>query len=276
MGSLIVSPGRVTTVTLNRPDIRNALNDALIAEIAAWAADLPTDGSVRAVILQGAGSAFCAGADLEWMARVAGYTYEQNLEDARRAARLFHQLDTLPVPLIGRIQGAALGGGAGLAAMCDIVVAADDAVFGFTETTLGIVPAMIAPYVVRKIGLSAARALCLPGVRFPAARALDIGLVHEVVPRDRLDAAVQQHIAQFGRAAPSALAATKRLLGQIAGRPPDDVLALTVETIAAQRVSAAGQEGMRAFLEKRKPAWADEPGDAADGRPPQETRRRPT
>ena len=182
MGHLIVSPGRVTTVTINRPEVRNALNDAVIAEFTDWATDVATDRSVRVVVLQGAGPIFCAGADLTWMARVAAYTHEENLEDARRAARLFHLLDTLPVPLIGRVQGAALGGGSGLAAVCDVVVAEHDAVFGFTETTLGIVPAMISPYVVRKIGISAARALCLSGVRFPASHALAIGLVQQVVP----------------------------------------------------------------------------------------------
>ena len=257
MGHLIVSPGRVTTVTINRPEVRNALNDAVIAEFTDWATDIATDRSVRVVVLQGAGPIFCAGADLTWMARVAAYTHEENLEDARRAARLFHLLDTLPVPLIGRVQGAALGGGSGLAAVCDVVVAESDAVFGFTETTLGIVPAMISPYVVRKIGLSAARALCLSGLRFTASHALAIGLVQQVVPARQLDAAVAQQAEQFDRAAPSAVAATKRLLSEVSGRRPADLLALTAETIAAQRVSAEGQEGIRAFLEKRTPSWVE-------------------
>jgi methylglutaconyl-CoA hydratase len=260
MSHLVVSPGRVTTVTINRPDVRNALNDVVIAELTEWAANLPTDGSVRAAVLQGAGPVFCAGADLAWMTRMSAYTRDENLEDARRAARLFQLLDDLPVPLIARVQGAALGGGSGLAAVCDLVVASDDAGFGFTETTLGIVPAMISPYVIRKIGLGAARALCLSGVRFSAAHALAIGLVHEVVPASRLDEAVLAQTATFDRAAPSAVAATKRLFNEIAGRPPTDVLALTTETIAAQRVSPEGQEGMRAFLEKRAPKWAGDHG----------------
>src|SRR5262249_2813154 len=159
-----------------------------IDELAEWASSVPTDGSVRVAILRGAGSVFSAGADVHWMASMAKYTREENLKDARRAARMFQLLDALPVPLIGRGHGGAIGGGAGLAAICDVVVSTDDAVFGFTETTLGIPPAMISPYVVRKIGLSAARALCLPGVRFPAERAQVIGLVHDVVPAKTLDA----------------------------------------------------------------------------------------
>jgi methylglutaconyl-CoA hydratase len=256
MTHLLVSPGPVTTVTLNRPDVRNALNDEVIAELSGWAREAASDRSIRVLVLEGAGSVFCAGADLTWMSRVASHTHDENLQDARQAARLFQLLDSLPFAVIGRVQGAALGGGAGLAAICDVVIAADDAMFGFTETTLGIVPAMISPYLVRKIGTSAARALCLSGERFTAAHALAIGLVHEVVPAHELDAAVERRAALFDRAAPSAVAATKRLLSDVEGRRPADVLALTAETIATQRVSPEGQEGMRAFLEKRTPSWS--------------------
>jgi methylglutaconyl-CoA hydratase len=272
MSTLVVSTGPVTTVTLNRPDVRNALDDQLIAEFTNWAISVPADGSIRVVVLKGAGPAFCAGADLAWMTRVAAYTRDENLEDARRAARLFHVLDQLPVPLIGRVHGAALGGGAGLAAVCDVVVATDDAVFGFTETTLGIVPAMIAPYVTRKIGLSAARALCLSGVRFPASRAREIGLVHDVVPESQLNAAIESHVQQFAKTAPSAVAVTKRLLSEVAGRRPGDVAALTIDAIATQRVSPEGQEGMRAFLEKRRPSWTYT--DAPAATPPSDPTRR--
>lgn len=245
----------MTTVTLNRPDVRNAFNEELIRDLSSWAASVPTDGSVRVVVLRGAGSSFCAGADLQWMSRMAGYSREENLADARLAASMFLALDSLPVPVIGRIHGAALGGGAGLAAVCDVVVAAEDAMFGFTEVVLGILPAMISPYVVRKIGLSTARELCLSGARFPAARAKEVGLVHDVVTSDRLDLTVDRHVAQFLKAAPSAVAATKQLLRDVAGRRPADVLEQTVEAIATQRVSAEGQEGMRAFLEKRPASW---------------------
>ena len=258
MSSIQITPGPVTRVTLNRPEVRNAFDETLIAELRGWAEGVPADGSIRAAVLQGAGPVFSAGADARWMAKMAGYSREENLDDARQAAAMFQALDNLPVPLIGRIHGAALGGGSGLAAVCDVVVAADDAVFGFTEVVLGILPAMISPYVVSKIGLSAARELCLSGARFSAARALQIGLVHEVVAASHLDEAVDRHLALFRKAAPSAVAATKRLLRAVAGRRPADVMALTVDAIANQRVSPEGQEGLRAFLDKRKPSWAGE------------------
>ncbi|MFI5178194.1 MAG: enoyl-CoA hydratase-related protein [Vicinamibacterales bacterium] len=258
--SCVITGGPVMTVTLNRPDVRNAFNEALIQELTDWARSVPGDGSVRAVILQGAGSVFCAGADVEWMAKMAHYSQEQNLEDARRAATMFHAIDSVPVPVIGRVQGAALGGGAGLTAVCDVVVSTEDAVFGFTEVVLGILPAMISPYVVSKIGLAAARELCLNGARFSAARAREIGLVTDVVAADRLDLTVDRHVQQFRKAAPSAIAATKKLLRDVAGRRPADVLALTADAIARQRVSPEGQEGLRAFLDKRPASWtADSP-----------------
>jgi methylglutaconyl-CoA hydratase len=255
VAALLIDPGPVTTVTLNRPDVRNAFDEAMIAELTAFAEGVPQDGSVRAVVLRGAGAVFSAGADVQWMSRMLGFSREENLADARRAARMLLALDRIPVPVIGRIHGAALGGGSGLAAICDVAVAADDALFGFTEVVLGILPAMISPYVVRKIGLSAARELCLSGARFTAARAKEIGLVHTVVPASDLDQAVAGHLAAFGKAAPSAIRATKRLLSEVHGRRPSDVLALTVDNIANQRVSAEGQEGLRAFLEKRPASW---------------------
>jgi methylglutaconyl-CoA hydratase len=277
MPNVVIAPGPITRVTLDRPDVRNALNEVLVAELAAWAADVAKDASVRAVVLAGAGPVFSAGADLAWMSRMADATLEENLADAAAAARLFHLLDTLPVPVIARVHGAALGGGAGLVAVSDIVVSADDAVFGFTETTLGIVPAMIAPYVVRKIGLSAARRVCLPGVRFGAPKARDIGLVHEVVPARRLDAAVEACLAEIDRAAPSAVRATKRLLADVAGRSPGDVLALTVDAIARQRMSPEGRAGMRAFFDRRPAPWVTTTAERATNRAagPSKPRRRP-
>jgi methylglutaconyl-CoA hydratase len=257
MSAITVTSGAVTTVTLNRPEVRNAFNETLIRELSDWAASVRADSGIRAVVLQGAGAVFSAGADVHWMARMIDFSHEENLADARMAAMMFQLLDNLPVPLIGRIHGAALGGGSGLAAICDVVVAAEDATFGFTETTLGILPAMISPYVVRKIGLSAARELCLSGARFSAARGKEIGLVHEVVSAERLDLAVERHVQLFRKAAPSAVAATKVLLRDVYGRRPADVFAMTVEAIAAQRVSPEGQDGLRAFLEKRPPRWAD-------------------
>ena len=255
MAALLIESGPVTTVTLNRPDVRNAFDEAMISELTTFAEGVPTDGSVRAVVLRGAGPVFSAGADVQWMSKMLGFSREENLADARRAAQMFLALDRLPVPLIGRVHGAALGGGSGLSAVCDVVVAAEDAVFGFTEVVLGILPAMISPYVVRKIGLSAARELCLSGTRFSAARAREIGLVHTVVPAADLDRAVSDQLALFRKAAPSAIRATKRLLTEVHGRRPEDVLSLTVDNIANQRVSPEGQEGLRAFLEKRAATW---------------------
>jgi methylglutaconyl-CoA hydratase len=255
MSAVLVDRGTVTTVKLNRPDVRNAFNEDMIEQLTAFAASVPADGSIRAVVIRGSGTVFSAGADVQWMGKMLGFSHEQNLADARKAAQMFLALDSMPVPLIGRIHGAALGGGSGLAAVCDVVLAAYDAVFGFTEVVLGILPAMISPYVVRKIGLSAARELCLSGTRFSAARAREVGLVHEVVSAERLDLAVDKYAQQFRRAAPSAVAATKALLSKVHGKAPSDVLADTVVAIANQRVSPEGQEGMRAFLEKRHPAW---------------------
>ncbi|HUF48864.1 MAG TPA: enoyl-CoA hydratase-related protein [Vicinamibacterales bacterium] len=265
MPVLSIQSGPVTTVTLDRPDVRNAFNEAVIADLSAWAGSVPADGSVRVVVLAGRGPVFSAGADLRWMGRMRDYSHDENLVDARAAARMFQLIDALPVPVIARIQGAALGGGAGLAAVCDIAVAADDAVFGFTEVRLGILPAMISPYVVRRIGLSAAREWCLTGERFPASTAKAMGLVHAVVPAAALDGEVDRYVQMFMKAAPSAVRRTKALLHDVAGRRPADVLALTADAIATQRVSPEGQEGLSAFLEKRVPAWATDtpPGSTA-------------
>lgn len=248
--------GPVVRVTLNRPEVRNAFNEELIAELSAWAAAAGASGA-RVAVLSGAGKVFSAGADLAWMSRMAGASHEANLADARAAAEMFEALDTLPIPLVGRVHGAALGGGVGLAAVCDIVVAADDAVFGFTEARLGIVPAVISPYAVAKIGVSAARELFLTAARFTAARARDIGLVHGLVPEAGLDAAVDAYVADLLLGGPEALAGAKALIAGVAGQTPGGVLNLTAGTIARHRVSPEGQEGMRAFLEKRKADWTE-------------------
>src|SRR5687767_418983 len=259
MTTLSVSGGAVTTVTLNRPEVRNAFNEDLIRDLSEWAATVPADGAIRVVVLRGAGASFCAGADLQWMSRMAAYSREENLADARLAASMFLALDSLPVPVIGRIHGAALGGGAGLAAVCDVVVAADDAIFGFTEVRLGILPAVIAPFVTAKIGVSAARALFLTGGRFPAPQAHRLGLVHEVVPAAELDAVTNVVVGDLLLGAPSAQRRIKALLRDIAGRASADVRALTSAALADQRVSADGQDGLAAFLEKRRARWVPEP-----------------
>lgn len=248
--------GSVEYVTLNRPEVRNAFNEQVIADLSAWALAAADDKGLRVVVLAGAGKVFSAGADAEWMARMAGYSHDENVADAAKAAAMFRAIDALPCAVIGRIHGAALGGGSGLAAVCDIVVAADTAVFGFTETKLGILPAMISPFVLPKIGMSAARELFLTGMRFDAVRAREIGLVHAVVPDALLDQTVQRYVDEVLSAAPTAVAAAKRLLPRVWGRRPEDVAALTAAAIAEQRVSPQGQEGLRAFLEKRKPSWS--------------------
>ncbi len=245
----------VARVTLNRPEVRNAFNEALIAHLTAWAEQAAAERRLRAAVLQGAGPVFCAGADLEWMSKMVGYSQEENVRDATAAAYMFEALDALPFPLVARVHGAALGGGAGLAAVCDIVVAADDAIFGFTEVKLGIVPAVISPFVVAKIGAASARELFLTGRRFAADHARDIGLVHTVVAPAGLDDAIELVLGELAGSSPAAMAEAKALIAQVAGRRPSDVRTLTAETIARQRVSRDGQDGMKAFLTKQKPPW---------------------
>ena len=257
--------GPVTHLILNRPEVRNAFNDELIQQLSATARELARSRDARVVVLEGAGPVFCAGADLNWMARMVAYSREENVIDASRLALMFQVLDTLPMPLIARVQGAALGGGAGLAAVADIVVAAEDALFGFTEVKLGILPAVISPYVIRKIGASAARELFLTGARFTAERAREVGLVHHVVAADRLDATVSELASELLTSGPGAMAVAKDLIRQVTGSLPDDVIGVTSETIARQRVSEEGQEGMRAFLEKRKPSWHPSPSSKPRG-----------
>jgi methylglutaconyl-CoA hydratase len=252
---LVTHDGPTLHIVLNRPEVRNAFDEEVIRALSACAASAADDPSVRVVVLSGKGKAFCAGADLGWMAKAIAYSQVENLADAEDFARMLERIDTLPKPVIGRVHGSALGGGVGLAAVCDIVVAADDATFGLTEVKLGILPAVISPYVLRKIGVSAARELFLSGTRFGAARARELGLVHEVVPESELDAAIDRRMSELLSSAPNAVAAAKALIRDVAGESPKDVIGLTTSRIAAHRVSPEGQEGMRAFLQKRKPDW---------------------
>jgi methylglutaconyl-CoA hydratase len=244
---------RVVRITLDRPDQRNAFDAELVAELTAAAGQI--DPAARAVILQSEGEAFCAGADIEWMRGMADYTLDENLADSRGLARMFRALYDLPVPLVARVQGAAIGGGAGLVAVADIAVASTTATFGFTETRLGILPAVVSPYVVRKIGPAHATALFVTGLRFDALRALEIGLVEAVEEPADLDARVDSLIAAILAGGRQAVNAAKRLVRDVEGRALDDVTELTVERIARARVGSEGQEGMRAFLEKREPNW---------------------
>jgi methylglutaconyl-CoA hydratase len=251
--------GPVEYLTLNRPGVRNAFNEHVIAELTAWAADARRAAErheIRVVVLAGAGKMFSAGADVTWMSKTVTYTEEENVRDATAMSRMFTSLNELPLVVIGRIQGAALGGGAGLAAICDIVVAADDAVFGFTEVKLGILPAAISPFALAKIGRSAARELFLTGARFSAARAKEIGLVHAVVPAAELDTVVQAFVTEVLSAGPEAIASSKALIPSVWDQRGNEVTVITAKAIASRRVSPEGQEGLRAFLEKRKPRWS--------------------
>ena len=250
--------GSVARVTLNRPDVHNAFNAELIGELRGLfrrLSDEPAE-SLRAVVLSGAGPSFCAGADVNWMRASLGLTREQNEQDAMVMAEMFDAIDSCAAPVIARVHGAALGGGMGLCAVSDLVIAESGAKFGFTETRLGILPSVIAPFVITKIGETHARALFPSGRRFDATRALRIGLVHEVVEGEQaLDAAVDSALSDLLAAGPTAARAAKAIVREVRGLPHQSTRWHTARRIAAQRTSPEGQEGLRAFLEKRAPGW---------------------
>lgn len=246
----------IVWITLNRPDVHNAFDETLIAELTDVFVDLSTQQNVRAVVLQGAGASFCAGADLNWMRRVADYSHTQNLQDAAELERMFATIAACPAVTIARVHGAAIGGGAGLVAVADIAVASEETVFAFSEVRLGLAPAVIAPYVLQKVGVGMARAWFVTGERFHAGDAWRAGLVQQVVPTADMDTAVQNRVKAVLQAGPGAVAAVKRLLREISGLSPEQAGALTTECIATLRVSPEGQEGIRAFLEKRRPRFA--------------------
>src|SRR5436190_5596506 len=227
--------GPIEYLTLNRPDVRNAFNEEVIAELTRWTSATSETAEMtglRAVVLAGAGSVFCAGADLAWMSKMINYSEEDNLRYAMAMSRMFALLNALPVPLIGRIHGAALGGGCGLAAVCDIVVAEEQAVFGFTEVKLGILPAVISPFALAKIGRSAARELFLTGARFSAARAREIGLVHAVVPAADVDATISRYLHDVLMAGPEGVSAAKALIANIWPATVDEAMPITARAIA--------------------------------------------
>ena len=250
--------GIAAWVTLARPDVHNAFNAALIAELHTAFERLSSDDTLRAVVLAGEGRNFCAGADLNWMGASLAYTRDENVEDALKMSDMFRAINDCRHPVIGRIQGAALGGGAGLTAVCDIAIAAEDSRFGFTEARLGITPAVISQFVVPKIGPGAARALFVTAERFDAQRALAIGLVHQVVPATGLDEAVTATIRAIGQSGPAGVRAAKLLARDILALSHDEARATTAATIADLRVSPEGQEGIRAFLEKRRATWVSD------------------
>ena len=248
---------RIATVTMNRPEMHNALNAQLLNDLKAAFDELSADTNLHAVILTGAGKSFSAGADLNVMRAAASYTQERNQQDALEMAGVFASLNDFPAPLVARVNGAAMGGGLGLLAVCDIVIAADSARLAFSEVKLGIAPAVISPFVVSKIGRSWARRLFVTGERFTSALARELGLVHTVVPLEELDAAVESIIQELLTSGPRAMRACKALAKSVGQMDQSSVRAFTARTIAELRVSEEGQEGLHAFLEKRKPNWIE-------------------
>jgi methylglutaconyl-CoA hydratase len=248
----------LATVTMNRPDSHNALNADLIEALTRCFEELAEDQETRVVVLSGEGRSFCAGADIGYMRETVGLSYEENLEDARRLAMMFWTIDECPKPVVAKVLGAAMGGGAGLLAVADVVVADSEARFAFSEVRLGIGPVTIAPFVVRKIGTSHARSLFLTGERFDAERAREIGLVHRIVSRDGLDEAVEEKVGELLEGGPVAQATIKGLLRRLETTEPMDAPGLTARVISELRTGEEGQEGLAAFLEKREPGWRRE------------------
>ena len=253
--------GVVARIWLNRPDVRNAFNEHVIAELGAAFATLGADTSLRAIVLGGRGKAFCAGADLGWMREMAGYTWERNRSDAQALANMLWVVYNCPVPIVGRVHGDCYAGGVGLAAVCDVLVAAEPVNFCLSEAKLGLLPGTISPYVIRAMGEQASRRYFITAERFSATQAAAMGFVHEVCAVEALDATVDGIVASLVANGPMALRACKTLVQDMAGRPID--VALREETarrIADIRASDEGREGVQSFLNKRKPAWLEEPG----------------
>ena len=251
--TLSMEPRGVSRITIARPERKNAFDAALIAELTAAVGRV--DRAARAVVLQSEGDTFSAGADVEWMRGMAGYSLDDNIADSTALARMFRALYDLEMPLVARVQGVAIGGGAGLVAVADIAVASTEAAFAFSETRLGILPAVVSPHVVRKIGPARATALFVTGSRIDAKRAYEIGLVERLVEPSDLDAAVDRVLDAIVSGGPKAVNAAKRLVREVEEKRIDDVADLTVKRIAEIRVSHEGQEGLRAFLERRDPRW---------------------
>ena len=256
MATLKIETGAVATVTLNRPEVRNAFNDEVITELTQAFGQLGQDDQVRAIVLAAEGPAFCAGADLNWMRRMADYTHAENLLDAAQLAEMLRVIYTCPKPTVARIQGDVYAGGMGLVAVCDIAVSVDTANYCLSEVKLGLYPATISPYVIRAMGARAAHRYFLTAERFDAAEALRMGFVHAVVSPAQLDDKVDELTKALVSASPNAVKECKTLLHDVAGQDIDATLiALTVEGIASIRASLEGKEGVQSFLQKRKPSW---------------------
>jgi methylglutaconyl-CoA hydratase len=245
----------VATVSFNRPDIHNAFNSTVISELLDLFRTIGKDKSIRVVILTGNGKSFCAGADLNWMRGVITQSFDQNLAEANALAELFYTIYTLRQPVIARVNGAAIGGGTGFVAVCDFAVAAKTATFSFSEVKIGVVPACIGPYVVKKIGEGKSRELFITGERMTAERALEVGLVNRMVEDVDLDAAVDKIVQAILSSGPEAVAMAKKLVAEVPDMIPQQFRPYTAEMIAKLRISDEGQEGMDAFLNKRTPSW---------------------
>ncbi|MGQ9549146.1 MAG: enoyl-CoA hydratase-related protein [Roseiflexus sp.] len=252
----ITHNGSIATVTLDRPDVHNAFDAAMIAEVRAAFDTLSNDEHVRVVVLTGAGESFCAGGDMRWMQNAAGLTFEENIADAEALAAMFEAIWTCPKVVLARINGAAIGGGAGLAACCDLAIAVETARFGFGEVKIGLAPAVIAQYVVPKIGVSQARALFVSGERFSAERAFEIGLIHGVVPQEELDATVMEIARRCLTSAPSAITTIKRVVDVVWESERLAAHRFVVEMLARVRAGNEAREGIAAFKARRQPPWA--------------------
>lgn len=250
------TPAGIALVWLKRPEVRNAFNETMIAELTDAFRAVDGDAGLRAMVLAAHGPAFCAGADLNWMKKMSGYSFEQNYEDALGLARMLHTLHTMQKPTVARVHGAAFAGGMGLVAACDVAVAAHGAEFCLSEVKLGLVPATISPYVIAAMGERAAYRYMLTAERFTAAEAYRIGFVQEIVVDEELDATINAMLGELVSGSPAAHTATKELIRAVAGRRiDDDLIGDTATRIATARASDEGKEGIRSFLEKRKPAW---------------------
>jgi methylglutaconyl-CoA hydratase len=247
---------RVARVMLDRPEIRNAFNDVMISELLEIFTNIGSREDVRVVVLTGSGTCYCAGADLNWMKKIQGYSYQENFEDTLRLAELMYSMYASPKPTIARINGPAIGGGTGFVAVCDLAIAAESAVFSFSEVKIGVVPACISPYVVRRVGESKCREFFLTGERLTAQRALESGLVNQVVPGEELDKAVEARVEQLLTSGPYALNVCKQLLQKVPLLDFEEAKTYTADVLARLREGEEAQEGMAAFFEKRKPEWS--------------------
>lgn len=255
MNLLIEIHDGIATLTLNRPEVHNAFDETLIAELTAAYKAASSNDAVRAIVLQAHGTSFCAGGDLGWMRRMANYTAEENLQDARGLAELMRTVDTCPKPTLARVQGNAFAGALGLLACSDIVVAVAGAEFAVTEVRIGLIPAVISPYLIRAMGARQARRFFLTAERFTALQAEFLGLVHEVVAPEDLDLAIARHLRALKAASPAALRATKQLISAVDQPLCAEVIEDTAARIAGIRATPEAREGIAAFFDKRKPAW---------------------